>query len=134
MHAAVVQHRGRAHAARVGGCTRASSTSTRRFIYWIDRETTNTTNCDGHVSRSDKSGGSLVTSYTTTACYPQGITSDANNVYWGALDGVYSCPLGGCPTTGPTKMGTAFTTEWIDQDSQFVYWVDNFGAVYRVAK
>ncbi len=105
-----------------------------KFIYWIDRETTNTTNCDGHISRSDKNTGTLINSYTTTACYPQGITSDASNVYWGALDGVYSCPLGGCPTAGPTKMGTAFTTEWIDQDTQFVYWVDNFGAVYRVAK
>jgi hypothetical protein len=100
-------------------------------IFWIDRETDN---CDCHITRSNKSTGAVITTYATNICAAQGIRADASKVYWGAQDGVYSCPLAGCGTAAPTKIGTAETTDAIDQDASYVYWVDYGGSVYRVAK
>jgi hypothetical protein len=101
-------------------------------IFWIDRGTSPFEN--GTITRSNKATGAAITTYTKSADYAQGITADATNVYWGERDGVYACPIGGCTAAGPTKIGTAQTTQDVDEDTQFVYWGDYGGNVYRVAK
>jgi hypothetical protein len=105
-------------------------------VYWIEYGTDVDTR-DGAVKScpvAGCSGGPLV--YATQQNDPSGIVVDGQNVYWGTratspdagaspLGGIWSCPLAGCPSSGPTKLAPASHPYGLAVGGTNVYWVDD---------
>jgi hypothetical protein len=77
---------------------------------------------------------------TATVGAVLGMAVDASGFYWMTANGIYSCPLTGCPAAGPTVLTNSVvdgSKELRVQDSS-VYWLTpgsgTDGAIYRIAK
>ncbi len=64
------------------------------------------------------------------------LTADAKNVYWSAGGDILTCPLTGCPTpTTPTTLASSpARVRTITNDATAIYWGDDLGSIYRLAK
>jgi hypothetical protein len=77
---------------------------------------------------------------TTTVGSVLGMAADSSGLYWMTTSGLYTCPLTGCPGSGPTVITNSVadgSKELRVQDSS-VYWLTpgtgTDGLIYRVAK
>jgi hypothetical protein len=93
------------------------------------------------IAQCDLPACATQTNYlTATASAVLGMAADSSGLYWMTTSGLYTCPLAGCPGSGPTVI----TSSVVDgsknlrvQDSS-VYWLTpgtgTDGVIYRVAK
>jgi hypothetical protein len=106
-------------------------------VYWINLGTTATSG-DGGVFMCAASGctqpvsaiGGLALTYGAT------LVADATNLYFIGSATLYRCALPSCPG-GPTALSSGSGTlngSTLAQDATALYWLDEFGAAWKLAK
>jgi hypothetical protein len=89
------------------------------------------------VGTSCNSGGPSPIPPQTFASAPGSLalSVDAKNIYWSANGQIFSCSLNGCPDAGPTMLASGtVTVRAIANDATSIYWGDDSGSIYQLAK
>lgn len=77
---------------------------------------------------------------TTTVGSVLGMAADSSGLYWMTTSGLNTCPITGCPGSGPTVItnSVADGSKYLRVQDSFVYWLTpgtgTDGVIYRVAK
>ena len=105
-------------------------------IFWTRPDTGDVVTIPACLGVADCGNGNPAPTTSVFANAPGAfaITSDSTHAYWSAGSDVYACPLTGCGGS-PTKIASGSASiHAIANDAASVYWGDDSGSIWKVAK